>query len=995
MQSYEFLAHVLPSGEKCCLRYRKGEYHHNRFFDDLEDMASTADLFSSKGHEVYYVTSSFVDENVNDKGKRSAAGEFARSKKCFYLDIDVGKEKNAYPSLKQAVTGLANFLATFGLPPTFVVKSGAGLHVYWVLDKPINAAVWKQVADRFKAKVIESDLVLDPVVPADVVRILRPVGTTHQKTGQPVEILREGEETTLEAFSQAVGVIADPLANMPAHLQKFEVKTDLTSADYPNSTADKVADNCQFVGAFRASGFPGKGEEPAWYNAIGAIKNCEDGPEKIHKWSSQAEVYSEQETANKIEQWQKGPTTCEKLEEHGYCEGCPHKGHIVAPIVLGRPTTSMEVEEKTPIKDPMWPENYGWDEAREAMYADVWNREDEAFERHHFCKTKFYVETRVRIEDGTWALKVNRLKYDDVWEAFLVPQKAIAKPQDLAALFAAQEVLMEGKHGNFHLQSALRGYSNALRAGKVEVNTQPAMGWYSPQEEDRMSTTYALQATEFIFGPEAIAEDREYEVLLSNRVAKHFHKPLPVAGTAEEYCRLLNDAYNNKASLPYQLVVCAALASPLVPLFGQLEYRGTVLSLVGKTGFGKTTSTAAILGMYTDPALLQISGNPRMGITARAVQNHLAAVNCLPTLLDEVTKQPPQIMSEMVYALAMGAPRVRIDRNGKPMASDERWASNNFLTSNVSLYDMVADSDDSNASDDVTDALHNRIFEINFERLGISQDSLVGDVERSINILTKLGRQYGAAGRVWVKHLVKNKFEIMARLAEVHQQQKRKSTNAASNRFYDYGIAAMLVAAEEARKLGLIKFSLIDIAGFIKDVMGTLLDVRTELEADRDEVFSRYINQHLQQIIYSKRYPAAGGRLGNNDVEILPYNIYGEPIARIASESKVAYFAIGPLKDWCRRQHVDYRRLLQTLDCAGFLEHNRDVPTDKPPGVRPITTATTRVSLTKGVNVVTGGDIANRTHCLVINYNKLKGRGALKEVQVVHKEAKKRETIND
>jgi len=995
MQLFEFLSHVLPSGEKCCLRYKKGEYRYNQFFYDKEAMAARAETLSQQGHEVHFVTASFVEDNINKKGKRSAEGEFVRGKKCFYLDIDVGKDKNAYPSMQEALKGLADFLATFGLLPTYVVRSGAGLHVYWVLDTPINAVVWKQLADRFKATVKESALVFDPAVPADVARILRPVGTMHHKTGRTVKVLKKGKETTLEAFSQSLGIVADPLANMPAHLQKFEVKTDLANADYPNSTADKVADNCAFVGAFRASGFPGKGEEPAWYDGIGAIKKCEDGPEKIHKWSAQAEVYDEQETSHKIEQWQKGPTTCEKLEEHGYCEGCPHKGHINAPIVLGRPTTSMEVEEKTPIKEPIWPENYGWDDAQESMYVDVWNREDEAFERHHFCKTKFYVETRVRDEDGTWALKVNRLKYDDVWESFIVPQKAIAKPQDLAAAFAAQEVLMEGKQGSTHLANELRAYSNALRVSKVEVNTQPAMGWHSPQEEDRISTAYALQATEFILGSEAITPDRTYEVLLSDRVAKQFHKRMPEAGTAEDYCRLLDQAYNNKDSLPYQLVTCAALASPLVPLFGQLEYRGSVVSLVGKTGFGKTTSTAAILGMYTDPALLQLSGNPKMGITARAVQNHLAALNCLPTLMDEVTLQPPQIMSEMVYAMAMGAPRIRIGRDGKPVSTDERWASNNFLTSNKSLYDMISDSEDTNASDDVTDALHNRIFEINFERLGISQESITGDVERSIHIMTKLGKQYGTAGRVWIKHLVNNKFEIMARLAEAHQQQKRNSTNAASNRFYDYGITAMMVAAEEAKKLGLIKFDLADIDDFIKDVLNTLLDVRKELVSERDEVFSRYINQHLQQIVYSKRYPAAGGRLGNNDVEILPYNIYGEPVARVASESKVAYFAIGPLKDWCRKQRVDYRRLLQTLDCGGYLEHNSDVPKDKPAGIRPITTATTRVSLTKGVNVVSGGDIANRTHCLVMNYNRLKGRGALKEVQVVRQDQTQSETIND
>jgi hypothetical protein len=48
----------------------------------------------------------------------------------------------------------------------------------------------------------------------------------------------------------------------------------------------------------------------------------------------------------------KGPTTCEKfnkLKPLGGCDGCPFKGEIKSPIVLGRSQMSLILPNKQPV----------------------------------------------------------------------------------------------------------------------------------------------------------------------------------------------------------------------------------------------------------------------------------------------------------------------------------------------------------------------------------------------------------------------------------------------------------------------------------------------------------------------------------------------------------------------------------------------------------------------------------------------------------------------
>lgn len=104
----------------------------------------------------------------------------------FWLDIDVGRAKvelgQGYATLQEAMAAVKAFRIAARLPrPTHVVGSGGGLHVYWVVDEPIEPAQWQLYAKMFKAITKSLGLLADPTRTADIASLMRVPGTFNYK----------------------------------------------------------------------------------------------------------------------------------------------------------------------------------------------------------------------------------------------------------------------------------------------------------------------------------------------------------------------------------------------------------------------------------------------------------------------------------------------------------------------------------------------------------------------------------------------------------------------------------------------------------------------------------------------------------------------------------------------------------------------------------------------------------------------------------------------
>ncbi|MFD1192614.1 DUF5906 domain-containing protein [Phenylobacterium conjunctum] len=340
----DFLSAVLPDGHIYCVGRKTPDGFRNIFGPTVAWIETQAERFAMS-EDVYFALGTF-------KAGGSRKQDNVEALRSLWLDIDAGPGK-PYAGVVEAITALASFRRDLGLPKPWVVASGGGLHVYWPFDQNVDPHVWQKLANALKRAAERQGLEADPSRTADMASVLRIPGTTNHKRGAQVHVMTAGVTSTvleiatlLAKFSPAPTAVADQLGPMPEHLRMMLLSADLRGVDQaqPDTFGRMIADACGVVDRMRST--QGNVDQPTWYNVLGVLRHCVDGPELAHEWSKGHPGYSARETDQKLEQQASfGPTTCAKLGEGNgqICAGCSHRGRISSPIVLGRPLVPAHV----------------------------------------------------------------------------------------------------------------------------------------------------------------------------------------------------------------------------------------------------------------------------------------------------------------------------------------------------------------------------------------------------------------------------------------------------------------------------------------------------------------------------------------------------------------------------------------------------------------------------------------------------------------------------
>jgi len=187
----DFLRRILPNeGVKVWTSILKGGKVFNRFCTSIDELAGQILANDAKGIDTYHAIASF-----NTAQNRRA--DNALGAKVFMLDVDVGEGK-PYATIEDAITAVDNFCKLVGIPIPGIVRSGGGIHVYWVLDRTLTKEEWLSAAKRLKLLAEAQGFELDSAFHSDdLASILRPPGTHNYKIpGQP----RPVEVDDLELF---------------------------------------------------------------------------------------------------------------------------------------------------------------------------------------------------------------------------------------------------------------------------------------------------------------------------------------------------------------------------------------------------------------------------------------------------------------------------------------------------------------------------------------------------------------------------------------------------------------------------------------------------------------------------------------------------------------------------------------------------------------------------------------------------------------------------
>jgi hypothetical protein len=380
MKTAEFLRRVLPwpgNDDNGFINF-----HYAGKFDDGKPWmsgqpTSTLQQFMQKVCEanswktpvdIYMCLSRQAKTRTKEDGKVRAAKhqEDALALKAIWLDVDVGKE-GAYETRDEARQAISTLCATAGLPPpSAVVGSGGGLHVYWISNQPLTPAEWLPWADALKTVGLNTVIGLDKdpfkfdaMCTANSAQILRVPGTWNRKTHppRPVELLElldhDYDFGTHLAVLRAVNtgrshIVASTDPALPG--SPLPVFAALATESLGAGVGDKemkpdldlVATQCGFIKEALETGGANFGN-PLWNLTTLIATSTKGGREDAHRMAQGHPTYDRVKTDELFERKvaerrnpRLGWPGCKAIQAAGckHCAGCPHLAKGKSPLNL-------------------------------------------------------------------------------------------------------------------------------------------------------------------------------------------------------------------------------------------------------------------------------------------------------------------------------------------------------------------------------------------------------------------------------------------------------------------------------------------------------------------------------------------------------------------------------------------------------------------------------------------------------------------------------------
>lgn len=876
MDTLEFLRRVLPdSGYYCAALPGNSGGFKQRFFADLGDLSDFVQLVSAEGVDSYYAVSSYKEAG-------SRKGVNVESIKLIALDLDVGKVSNSYATRQDALSALAEFLGKVPLPAPMVVASGAGFHVYWVLTRALTPAEWLPIASAVKQTAMDHGLIIDPAVPADVARILRPVGTTHQKTGRKVKVIMDAEPAEPEAISIAVaGRLIPQRKSSVTLLDKLAVKQD-----FPPAVAGVVASKCQQIGSalFKPQNVP----EPLWYAMMGVAAFTTEPEATALAWSSGHPLFSQKDTLAKLEQWRQnttGPATCKAFENAnpGGCKGCPFLERVASPVRLGAQFEEVEAPaeavaatvEVIPLPMPF-----------KRTVAGIKMRVDDV--DLDICPFDIYPTGYGK--DDSLGYEVARYQWNRPhvgWCELKMRQALLTEGhKDFPTVIADQGIVLQTKKQTEYFQMMLRTYMDSLRQRQTLTNHYGAMGWKSNFKE-------------FVLGDTTLRREDDgtvtsHQATLASGIARSGSNLYTTAGNQTEWTDMTNML--EVAGMPWHMFALGL--GWAAPLFAFTGLKGMSVSLYGPTGGGKTLIQYWVQSIYGDPDKLHFAAK----YTQNSLFTRLGLYQNLPMTIDEATMMPDKDVGDFLYWVSQGSDKARLTRSAEEREL-KTWATPVLLSTNKSIAAKLL------ASGLDSDAQMARLLEVNIpvHKLFV-QGSDVGR-----DIYTHLMSNYGHAGRVFISHLLSLGEAGVRQLISDGQARFRNTYNAnfvGSERFWEQAIVLQDIGSRLAAELGLIKYNPARGTAWVISQLNGVRESVTENKLDCYDMLSEFLNDNASSVLTVMHTPRTTpyvdqSRIPRGDIRArfeLYRNAMADPFVRGTLHVDRSFF-----RQWLTSKGGDYK----------------------------------------------------------------------------------------
>lgn len=895
MNTQTFLETVLPTEGLLCAVGIKDGVAKPRFATGLEALLEATKRFDETGHDTYFACHSFTQENRMQV--------YAHRVRSFYLDIDCGIEKaeagKGYETKSDALVALKEFCAAIDLPVPYIIDSGRGLHVYWMMDDEIARDEWRPVARAFKRAARKMGLVIDPAVPSDAARILRVPGTRNFKDrDNPLDVvlLQQGVHITLE--------------HMKSVVKPYEVTSDDRRSWRADATTQALLGNYQSnFGKIARLSLKGDGcaqvknaiENPAgqsydhWLAMLTIACRCNDSDTAIHKISKGHPDYDFNDTEEKADEALEnmGPRTCSwfrlESENSTACEGCTHR--FTSPIQLGRmviEASALDITPEAAVEGAETPEA-----VKAPVVYDVPNgyirgvhggiyrrerRENGEFEETIISEDDLYVVKRVTDpEHGVCAVLRLHPPHDAVTE-FAVPLKHLQTFEKFRDIMS-EKGIVANKKGMENLMTYTTAYVKMLRAQLKAEEARTQFGW-------------ADRHTKFIIGNSEISANGVTHSP-SSSVTEALAPLLHPHGEMAEWRRAFNMYTTTSNSQAHVFALMTAFGSPLMNFTGSA---GSLISLVNTdSGTGKTTILRLINSVWGHPDDLTLLQKD----TVAAKQHRMGILKNLPITIDEITNTRPEDMSDLAYAIThgRGRNRMRADVNMERV-NNTRWSATAVASGNAPVMDKLA------ANKATSEGEQMRVLEFHIPMIA---------VEDAPAMLSALSSNYGMAGPVYAQAMLANYAKLPQWINKMIDRLTDAAGGLIKERFWLHTAACNLVGGYLAQRIGLHDYNVDAIFDWIVERIRQQRQLVKEHVTSSSDALGEYLSDFFGSVLVVDTKSVNPITMTNI---VKPAN--GRIAARFETDTSTMFVPKKDFKDYCVKRQIDMNGSLRSQD-ADFI----------------------------------------------------------------------------
>ncbi len=964
----QFYQDVLPSQGRYCLFVATQKRHV--WFDSLDALdAGTQEREDSQG--IYFATASF-------QTSAARTGDNVAFRRSLAFDIDAGEEKFAkhgdavYPTQREALLAVAQWVQANSLKPSYVVSSGAGLHVYFCLDADVELAQWLPLAKALKAMALAQGLRIDPTVTSDAARVLRPPGTLHSSGARVAVLTRSGAKYNLNDMAARVAAFVPQEA--PARKRSLNAEV-LEAPVGPPKSAEKIRQNCAAMQ--HAMGLRGDVAEPYWRAMLGVIKFTQEGSDAAHTYSQGHPEYDYDVTQSKLDRWTAGPTTCATFEAENpsACSGCAHRGTIKSPIQLGMLSIqemtaqqpALTVEQPEAAADSYMPfSDEGEELAAPATHAAPmpWDgylphgfhiiksgngdyvltaevqipiktptgEESVISTKEQFCPQPYWLESWAPgTSENDQAMSVYTV-YDNAQKKatrYTLPTRLLAKRQDFIAHLAGQNVQVFPATTRTYnsMEQYIRASMERIRAAGQRPKIMARFGSFYNQKGELT----VAQGPHLITRTGDVYEGVVQEKLRSRGTA--YTVPLPhnasgrwgpevwqehILPRARRHVDYLNEFYSDSNFLPYQLAISLAISSPLLTFVQGSYYPGSELPGMGltvslfspKSGIGKTSAMAAAALAYGVPNNI-VSQLDRNNSTGNARGELALQAGTMPSFMDEMEDVPPAELASLISAIGNGVSKTRLKKD-LSVTGGEKMTLINVMSTNKSHREIAAvDRSESMA-------VQFRLLEIECSGVtAVSRERSLQETEAR----SALADCAGALGAVLHYEMCRQGGEMLNKAGiECADKARAMLDGGQDGRFMWRALGALLLMRRLLKPWGLKFFNLDELVREFKRWHDASYEFAVEgiVPTEPDAQMALFLSDIAGSTLITRSMKMPGK---NTPVDVplndrVPENV----LARSVLDEGCIYFKSDALRDWCHRRKVSHHTLLNACRDMNILE---------------------------------------------------------------------------